>query len=88
MHPVGFEPTHLAAPEPESGVYANFTTGAYECEVYQKPRLAVNRELYSHTAEDRVATSWFAALYSLEVTRRAPRQPGRVSQMVRPMASS
>jgi hypothetical protein len=72
-------------------VYANFTTGAYECEVYQKPRLAVNRghrELYSHTAEDRVATSRFAALYSLEVTRRAPRKPGRVSQMVRPMASS
>ena len=28
VHPVGFEPTHLAAPEPESGVYANFTTGA------------------------------------------------------------
>ena len=28
MHPVGFEPTHLAALEPESSVYANFTTGA------------------------------------------------------------
>ena len=28
VHPVGFEPTHLAALEPESSVYANFTTGA------------------------------------------------------------
>ena len=28
MHPVGVEPTHLAALEPESSVYANFTTGA------------------------------------------------------------
>ena len=28
MHPGGFEPTHLAALEPESSVYANFTTGA------------------------------------------------------------
>ena len=34
VHPVGFEPTHLAAPEPESGVYANFTTGAFGCIVY------------------------------------------------------
>ena len=41
MHPVGFEPTHLAAPEPESGVYANFTTGATWVIVYHtKPRRA------------------------------------------------
>ena len=38
VHPVGFEPTHLAAPEPESGVYANFTTGAFGCIVYHIPR--------------------------------------------------
>ena len=28
QNPVGVEPTHLAAQEPESCVYANFTTGA------------------------------------------------------------
>ena len=42
MHPVGFEPTHLAALEPESSVYANFTTGASCGVVYQKPPPSVN----------------------------------------------
>ena len=37
VHPVGFEPTHLAALEPESSVYANFTTGANGCIRYQIP---------------------------------------------------
>ena len=41
MHPVGFEPTHLAALEPESSVYANFTTGAAEGK-YTKNRSLVS----------------------------------------------
>ena len=42
VHLVGLEPTSLAALEPESSVCANFTTGANEEIVYQKPLRAVN----------------------------------------------
>ena len=42
VHLVGLEPTSLAALEPESSVCANFTTGANEKIVYQKPLRAVN----------------------------------------------
>lgn len=31
---IGLEPTHLAAPEPKSGVSTNFTTWACECGNY------------------------------------------------------
>ena len=27
----GLEPSHLAAPDPKSGVYTNFTTSAHIC---------------------------------------------------------
>ena len=49
VHPVGFEPTHLAAPEPESGVYANFTTGAFVEGYYLKFFCACQRgaEMFS-----------------------------------------
>ena len=55
VHPVGFEPTHLAVPEPESGVYANFTTGATEAKYIKNPmvlsmavaNLDITRRFYS-----------------------------------------
>ena len=56
MHPVGFEPTHLAALEPESGVYANFTTGAFVCVVYQKIRPRVKRGLSKAGGGSRIRT--------------------------------
>ena len=32
----GLEPPHLAAPDPKSGVYTNFTTSACRLEYYPK----------------------------------------------------
>lgn len=34
MPRIGLEPTHLAIPEPKSGVSTNFTTWAKKCKIY------------------------------------------------------
>ena len=71
VHPVGFEPTHLAALEPESSVYANFTTGADWEIVYQKPPLSVNPLSSSRLDAMKMhLIQWQGMKLSLALTRR------------------
>ena len=61
----GLEPSHLAAPDPKSGVYTNFTTSAYTG-VYNKTKKKIDVD---YQQKSKSGTPYTIRTYDLRLRR-------------------